>query len=354
MKNMKRNQISLFLALLLICVCPGITLAAGEIVYRAQYTAFGELLSESGTLAGAVDYTYTGQERDVSLAMLDYGARFYNPRLGRFSSLDPIDQPGESPYAYVNNHPLRYVDPTGCTGAESTAALNIVTFVQNLGETAQSALRGWAQVHFANVPQLNMQPNSRDIQNYHLVAAVGLFTAAALTAVEVGVKASDPTGTFSGSMTTTGKAKAGVSTPYGDAALKMGPDGVSAEGSIKGKVGRFENSVDSEGNSTLGAKLGKNSSVELGLTKDGKPSAEIQVGKTKINAGEGSYSLVIQGNGLEVNKSGRAKISIDAGGVGVSAGVDPQRTKDYVNGALGHMNQAMQMNQGGPSAPAKK
>jgi RHS repeat-associated protein len=98
---------------------PVLSFAAGELIYRANYTAFGELLSESGALAGAVDYTFTGQERDAALAMLDYDARFYNPRLGRFASLDPVDQHGESLYAYVHNNPLRYIDPTGQAGEET-------------------------------------------------------------------------------------------------------------------------------------------------------------------------------------------------------------------------------------------
>jgi hypothetical protein len=49
------------------------------------------------------------------------GARWYNPRLGRWISADTIvPDPGDSQsfnrYAYVDNNPLRYVDPNGHDG----------------------------------------------------------------------------------------------------------------------------------------------------------------------------------------------------------------------------------------------
>lgn len=47
----------------------------------------------------------------------DYGARFYDPQIGRFTTLDPsADQAGqevETPYGYVGNNPIIRVDPDG-------------------------------------------------------------------------------------------------------------------------------------------------------------------------------------------------------------------------------------------------
>ncbi len=48
----------------------------------------------------------------------DYGARFYDPLLGRFLSADTVvPQPGHpqalNRYSYVLNNPLKYTDPTG-------------------------------------------------------------------------------------------------------------------------------------------------------------------------------------------------------------------------------------------------
>lgn len=62
-------------------------------------------------------YKFTGHERDDEAGInLDYmGARYYDPVVPHFLSIDPLaDQfPGISPYAYANNNPLRFTDPTG-------------------------------------------------------------------------------------------------------------------------------------------------------------------------------------------------------------------------------------------------
>ena len=74
---------------------------------------------------------FTGHERDLGVLTsaaddLDYmHARYYNPQVGRFLSVDPVLGKPEIPqswnrYAYVLNNPLKYVDPTGeaATGAQ--------------------------------------------------------------------------------------------------------------------------------------------------------------------------------------------------------------------------------------------
>jgi RHS repeat-associated protein len=55
---------------------------------------------------------------DDALALYDYRARYYDPALGRFTQPDTIvPKPGNpqalNRYAYVNNNPLKYTDPSG-------------------------------------------------------------------------------------------------------------------------------------------------------------------------------------------------------------------------------------------------
>ncbi|MCF6239025.1 MAG: hypothetical protein L3J79_09520, partial [Candidatus Marinimicrobia bacterium] len=60
-------------------------------------------------------YKFTGKERDSELG-LDYSwHRFYDWEVGRFTQVDPLWQeyPSSSPYVYVANNPLKYVDLTG-------------------------------------------------------------------------------------------------------------------------------------------------------------------------------------------------------------------------------------------------
>ena len=64
-------------------------------------------------IAGVGDdpkYRYTGQEQDKT-GLYYYGARFYDPDLGRFLSVDPL---GDD-YCYANNNPVMFNDPTGLT-----------------------------------------------------------------------------------------------------------------------------------------------------------------------------------------------------------------------------------------------
>lgn len=47
--------------------------------------------------------------------MYYYGARYYDPRISIFVSVDPLAEkyPGWTPYHYVHNNPINMVDPTG-------------------------------------------------------------------------------------------------------------------------------------------------------------------------------------------------------------------------------------------------
>jgi RHS repeat-associated protein len=64
-------------------------------------------------------YPFTGQYSDSYINLLWYGSRHYDPALGRFiqpDSIVPLASQGVQAwdrYAYVNNNPVRYTDPSG-------------------------------------------------------------------------------------------------------------------------------------------------------------------------------------------------------------------------------------------------
>ena len=76
-----------------------------------SFTAFGEQLSGSGT------FGFAGEQQDPT-GLQHLRARQYNPALGRFTTVDPV-QPGApgttgyNLYAYSGNNPTTWTDPSG-------------------------------------------------------------------------------------------------------------------------------------------------------------------------------------------------------------------------------------------------
>jgi RHS repeat-associated protein len=78
------------------------------------YNASGTVVSLSSPLAEGFipERLYTGQRWDTLAQLYYYGARFYDPKLATFMSLDPVRQ-YMNPYAYVGWNPVAFTDPTG-------------------------------------------------------------------------------------------------------------------------------------------------------------------------------------------------------------------------------------------------
>ncbi|GAB6010288.1 RHS repeat domain-containing protein, partial [Dysgonomonas reticulitermitis] len=107
-----------------------VTDAAASVVQSTQYYPFGSSFADaSGT--SAQPYKYNGKELDArnGLNMYDYSARWKDDF--RFTTVDPLAESyySWSPYAYVMNNPLRYIDPDGCS--THTDSLGHVVAVYN-------------------------------------------------------------------------------------------------------------------------------------------------------------------------------------------------------------------------------
>lgn len=81
-----------------------------------HYYPFGLLFGESKD-PETQKFKYNGKEydRNHGLDMYDYGARFYDPGICRFTTMDPMCEKYYhlSPYIYCGNNPVNYVDPDG-------------------------------------------------------------------------------------------------------------------------------------------------------------------------------------------------------------------------------------------------
>lgn len=60
-------------------------------------------------------YGFNGKEDDDEWNKQDYGARIYDPRVGRWLSVDPLvgKYPAHTPFTFVNNNPINTIDPDG-------------------------------------------------------------------------------------------------------------------------------------------------------------------------------------------------------------------------------------------------
>jgi RHS repeat-associated protein len=98
------------------CATPGLP----QVMEYQHYYPFGMQLEALGYTSGndlKNNYLYNGKElqEDYGLNWYDYGARFYDPVIGRFTTQDAYAEKYASltPYQYGANNPLRFIDVNG-------------------------------------------------------------------------------------------------------------------------------------------------------------------------------------------------------------------------------------------------
>ena len=122
--------------------------SAGIVTDEYVYDAFGNLLDKSGVTVNT--HLYTGEFFDSHLGFYYLRARYMNPAIGRFVTMDEFAGNSQDPYSlhkylYANANPIMYRDPSGYM-ADLTA----------VGQKVASAMEG--MLSRISVAVLNISP----------------------------------------------------------------------------------------------------------------------------------------------------------------------------------------------------
>jgi len=85
----------------------------GEIVQRMEYDEFGNIITD--TNPGFQPFGFAGGLYDADTGLVRFGARDYDPNVGRWTAKDPIlfFSGNRNLYGYVLNNPINFTDPSG-------------------------------------------------------------------------------------------------------------------------------------------------------------------------------------------------------------------------------------------------
>ena len=107
----------------------------GKVTDTYCYDAFGNLISSTGSTANS--YRYCGEQFDSTTGLYYLRARYMNPSVGRFISMDTYQGSNADPislhkYLYANSNPVTYTDPSGFYADNMAAAAGMAILDQTV------------------------------------------------------------------------------------------------------------------------------------------------------------------------------------------------------------------------------
>jgi RHS repeat-associated protein len=129
-----------------------VNIATGEIVQRMDYNEFGKVIED--TNPGFQPFGFAGGLYDSDTGLVRFGARDYDPKIGRWTAKDPIDFDGGDAnlYGYIWNDPINFADPSGLAcGTGACVGIGIGIF--RGGQAAYRAYRAYRAARAAQAVQ---------------------------------------------------------------------------------------------------------------------------------------------------------------------------------------------------------
>ena len=121
----------------------------GTLKWREDYRPYGDRNFNDANAATETRW-FAGKAQDADSRLSYFGARYYDPMLGRFMGMDSVGVSdtnihSHNRYAYANNNPYRFVDPDG------NSPIDIGFFAKDVGNLlVQETVYGAAVVNGNN------------------------------------------------------------------------------------------------------------------------------------------------------------------------------------------------------------
>jgi RHS repeat-associated protein len=143
-----------------------VDVATCQVVQQIDYDEFGRVIAD--TNPGFQPFGFAGGLRDLDTGLLRFGARDYDPDIGRWTAKDPLGFAGGDAnlYVYAANNPINFIDPAGLSFLQG-----LTDFSAGFGDFATFGLTRWVRKKLG----------VNDVVN----PCSGLYTAGGITSIVV-------------------------------------------------------------------------------------------------------------------------------------------------------------------------